>query len=85
MIDTVMEIAADPGASPDQAALAWAGSHGALPMIGTRSLMQLSPNTGALVLELTPALIVRLDEVSGSPITPARQAAEPRKAAAPGL
>lgn len=45
-------------------AIAWASIHGAVPIIGPRSLEQLTSNLGALSLELTTEQINRLDAVS---------------------
>jgi aryl-alcohol dehydrogenase-like predicted oxidoreductase len=50
VLDTVLAIAGELGVSADQVAIAWAGSHGAVPMIGPRSLTQLTSNLGALAL-----------------------------------
>lgn len=73
ILDTVIAIAAELGASPGQVAIAWAGTHGAIPIIGPRSLPQLSDNLGALSLELSAGQIARLDAVSNiSASAPAR-------------
>lgn len=64
ILDTVLAIAGELGVSADQVAIAWAGTHGAVPMIGPRSLMQLSSNLGALALELSAEHLDRLDTVS---------------------
>ena len=62
------------GASADQVAIAWAGTHGAVPMIGPRSLAQLTSNLGALALGLSAEQLGRLDAVSGiGPSAPARK------------
>jgi aryl-alcohol dehydrogenase-like predicted oxidoreductase len=65
ILDTVLAIAAELGASADQVAIAWAGTHGAVPMIGPRSLAQLTSNLGALALGLSAEQLGRLDTVSG--------------------
>ncbi len=72
IIDTVIAIADELHASPDQVAIAWAGSHGAVPMIGPRSMAQLTSNLGALDIILTDEQSRRLDEVSETPQTTAR-------------
>lgn len=73
ILDAVLAIAATHGASPDQVAIAWAGSHGAVPMIGPRTLSQLSSNLGAITLDLSAEEIARLDAVSAEdPAAPAR-------------
>jgi aryl-alcohol dehydrogenase-like predicted oxidoreductase len=53
ILDTVLAIAAELGASADQVAIAWAGTHGAVPMIGPRAPAQLTSNLGALALGLS--------------------------------
>lgn len=73
ILDTVVAIAGELGATPGQVALAWAGTHGAVPIIGPRSLAQLTDNLGALSLELSTEQISRLDSVSSLlPSTPIR-------------
>lgn len=64
VLDAVLAIAAELGASADQVAIAWAASHDAVPMIGPRSLTQLTSNLGALALTLSPDQLARLDVVS---------------------
>ncbi|MGX7709413.1 aldo/keto reductase [Methylobacterium sp. Gmos1] len=49
----------------DQVAIAWASTHGTVPMIGPRSLDQLRSNLGATTLELSSEHVGRLDAVSG--------------------
>ena len=73
IIDTVIAIADELHASPDQVAIAWAGSHGAVPMIGPRSMAQLASNLGALDVVLTDEQSRRLDAVSATSQAPARQ------------
>jgi aryl-alcohol dehydrogenase-like predicted oxidoreductase len=64
ILDTVLAIAGELGVSADQVAIAWAGTHGAVPVIGPRSLAQLSSNLGALALALSAEHLDRLDTVS---------------------
>lgn len=64
ILDTVLDIASEHGVSAGQVAIAWAGTHGAVPIIGPRSLSQLSDNLGALALSLSDEQINRLDTVS---------------------
>lgn len=64
ILDTVVAIAGELGVSAGQVALAWAGTHGAVPIIGPRSLDQLTDNLGALSLELSAEQINCLDSVS---------------------
>nr|WP_274599147.1 aldo/keto reductase [Sphingomonas sp. CFBP 13603] len=73
IIDTVIAIADELHASPDQVAIAWAGSHGAVPMIGPRSMAQLTSNLGALDVVLTDEQSRRLDAVSATSQAPARE------------
>ncbi|QDL94930.1 aldo/keto reductase (plasmid) [Paroceanicella profunda] len=78
IVDTVLDIARETGASPDQVAIAWAGSHGAVPLIGPRSFAQLTSNLGALTVELSGAQLARLDTVSATgPTSEAPRAGAP--------
>lgn len=70
ILDAVIAIASELGVSPGQVAIAWAGTHGAVPIIGPRALAQLTDNLGALALELSAEQIARLDTVS-SLVSPA--------------
>src|SRR3546814_5648608 len=63
-LDTVIAVADELGVSPAQVAIAWAGKHGAVPMIGPRSREQLASNLGALGISLPGGQIARLDGVS---------------------
>ncbi|MBP6020703.1 MAG: aldo/keto reductase [Burkholderiaceae bacterium] len=73
ILDTVLAIADEHGVSAAQVAIAWAGTHGAVPIIGPRSLAQLNDNLGALSVELSIEQIDRLDSVSKlAPSAPAR-------------
>jgi aryl-alcohol dehydrogenase-like predicted oxidoreductase len=65
ILDTVLAIAGELGVNADQLAIAWAGTHGAVPIIGPRSLVQLNSNLGALALDLSAEHLNRLDTVSG--------------------
>ena len=67
IIDTVIAIADELHATPDQVAIARAGSHGAVPMIGPRSMAQLTSNLGTLDVILTDEQARRLDAVSATP------------------
>jgi aryl-alcohol dehydrogenase-like predicted oxidoreductase len=68
-LDAVLSIAGELGVSADQVAIAWACTHGAVPMIGPRSLAQLASNLGALSIKLSAEQLERLDAVSS--LTPA--------------
>ncbi|MBV4552012.1 aldo/keto reductase [Pseudomonas sp. SWRI102] len=75
VLDTVLAIAGELGASPGQVAIAWAGTHGAVPILGPRTLPQLADNLGALSLELSAEHIDLLDSVSNLvPSAPVRKA-----------
>lgn len=76
ILDNVIAIADELGVSPDQVAIAWASTHSAVPMIGPRSLDQLSSNLAALTADLSTEQIARLDSVSAlDPAAPARKPA----------
>lgn len=65
ILDTVLAVASELGVSAGQVAIAWAGTHGAVPIIGPRSPAQLIDNLGALTVELSAEQLHRLDTVSG--------------------
>jgi aryl-alcohol dehydrogenase-like predicted oxidoreductase len=74
VLDTVLAIAGELGVSADQVAVAWAGTHGAVPMIGPRSLTQLTSNLGAITVDLSAEQLDRLEAVSILDLTaPARK------------
>ena len=54
ILDTVIAVAEETGATPSQVAIAWVASKGPLPIIGPRTLEQLGDNLGATRLQLTP-------------------------------
>lgn len=64
VLDTVIAIANDLGVTPSQVAIAWAGTHGSIPIVGPRSPEQLQDNLGALAVDLSDEQIARLDAVS---------------------
>lgn len=64
ILDTVLAIASELNVSPDQVALAWAGTHGSVPIIGPRSLKQLESNLNAINVLLSNEHITQLDTVS---------------------
>lgn len=73
VLDTVLAVASELGVNAGQVALAWAGTHGSIPILGPRSLTQLSDNLGALAVELSAEQISRLDAISSlTPQAPAR-------------
>lgn len=63
-VDAVLQVAEETGASPDRVAIAWAMTHGAIPIIGPRSRTQLESNLGAAALALSAGQIARLDAAS---------------------
>ncbi|WP_431702453.1 aldo/keto reductase [Pseudomonas sp. BR20] len=67
VLDTVIAVADELGVNPGQVAIAWAGTHGSVPIIGPRSVTQLTDNLGALSVELSAQQISRLDAVSSLP------------------
>lgn len=74
VLDSVLAIAGELGVSASQVAIAWAGTHGAVPILGPRSLAQLGDNLGALTLTLSDEQLARLDAVSSlQASTPARK------------
>ncbi|POD69718.1 aldo/keto reductase [Pseudomonas syringae group genomosp. 3] len=75
ILDTVLDIAAELGVSASQVAIAWAGTHGAIPIIGPRSQEQIGDNLGALALTLADEQIQRLDAVSSLDPTAAPRSA----------
>ncbi|MCH4024467.1 MAG: aldo/keto reductase [Acetobacter sp.] len=74
VLDTVLAVSKELGASADQVAIAWAGTHGAIPVIGPRTHDQLVSNLNAVSVELSPAQVERLDVASSLvPNAPARK------------
>lgn len=73
VLDTVLTVAGELGVSAGQVAIAWASTHGAVPIIGPRTPAQLADNLGALTLALSTEQISRLDAVSNiDPANPTR-------------
>jgi len=64
VLDTVLAVASELGVNAGQVAIAWAGTHGAIPIIGPRTPDQLGSNLGALTVPLSAEQISRLDRVS---------------------
>lgn len=64
ILDTVIEIADELGCNAGQVAIAWAGIHGTVPILGPRTLEQLKDNLGALAITLTPEHLERLHNIS---------------------
>jgi aryl-alcohol dehydrogenase-like predicted oxidoreductase len=74
VVDTVLAVAEETGATPAQVSVAWLRERGAraatsfVPIIGPRSLAQLEDYLGALDVTLTPEQYARLSEVSAVPL-----------------
>lgn len=86
ILDTVIAIAGELGVQPGQVALAWAGTHGSVPILGPRSVAQLNDNLAALSVDLSADQIERLDSVSSlGPATPARKPRRWADGVQPGL
>jgi aryl-alcohol dehydrogenase-like predicted oxidoreductase len=66
-VDAVLAIAQELDTSPDRVAIAWAMGHGAVPLIGPRTLEQARSNLGAAALSLSPEHRSRLDFASTPP------------------
>ena len=60
-LDAVLTVADELRASPDQVAIAWVANGVDLPIIGPRTLAQLTSNLGAAALVLSPDHLARLD------------------------
>ncbi|MFS2158562.1 aldo/keto reductase [Pseudomonas sp. Pseusp122] len=69
ILDAVLEIAKTLRVSPDQVAIAWVASRGTIPILGPRSLTQLSSNVGAQSLALSEAHLTLLNAASSADST----------------
>jgi aryl-alcohol dehydrogenase-like predicted oxidoreductase len=63
-LDTILEIAQELGTEPDRVAIAWAMGHGAVPIIGPRTLAQAHSNLGATDITLSAEQLGRLHTAS---------------------
>lgn len=71
ILDEVLTLADEIGATPGQVAIAWVASKGSLPIIGPRTVEQLADNLGAVKVRFTAEQIARLDTVSAiAPVFP---------------
>jgi aryl-alcohol dehydrogenase-like predicted oxidoreductase len=74
VVDTVLAIAEEIGATPAQVAVAWVRERAArsttalVPIIGPRDLTQLDSYLSALDVQLTPEQLARLSDVSAVPL-----------------
>jgi aryl-alcohol dehydrogenase-like predicted oxidoreductase len=80
ILDTVLAVAGETGASPTEVAIAWLLHRAAtsttslIPILGSRTREQLDATLGALDVMLSPGQIARLDAVSAIPLgTPHEQ------------
>lgn len=64
ILDAVIEVSNQLGVSADQVAIAWANTHGTIPIIGPKSLSQLNSNLNAINIDLSEDKIKLLDDVS---------------------
>jgi aryl-alcohol dehydrogenase-like predicted oxidoreductase len=64
VVDEVVDVAAEMGATPAQVQLAWLIAKNTIPVLGARRIEQLEENLGCLDLELSDEAIARLDSVS---------------------
>ncbi len=64
ILDAVLSIASELNVSADQVAIAWASTHGTIPIIGPKSLQQAKSNLNAIDLNLSTEYIHLLDAVS---------------------
>jgi len=75
VLDAVIEVAGELGVTPGQVAIAWASTHGAVPIIGPRSVSQLGDYLAAASIQLSATQLAKLDTVSAQPgAAAARQA-----------
>jgi aryl-alcohol dehydrogenase-like predicted oxidoreductase len=63
-VDAVLEVAEARGASPAQVSIAWSAARGVVPILGPRTLDQLTDNLGAADLDLSAGELARLDAAS---------------------
>jgi aryl-alcohol dehydrogenase-like predicted oxidoreductase len=67
ILDTLLALAKEIGATPSQVAIAWVAAKGSLPIIGPRTREQLDDNLRAAGFVLASEHIARLDAVSAIP------------------
>jgi len=79
ILDTLLTVAEEADATPGEVAIAWVAAHGALPIIGPRTLAQLENNLGAVRVKLSAEHLARLDAVSAlAPTFPGSVLESPR-------
>ncbi|MFI5937509.1 aldo/keto reductase [Actinoplanes sp. NPDC051494] len=64
ILDAVVSVARDLGTSPEAVAIRWSMSKGVIPIIGPRSVEQLTSNLAAVELEIPAGQLAWLNEVS---------------------
>ena len=64
LVDTLRQIASEKGITPAQLAIAWALAKGdfIVPVVGSRKQSQVRDSIGALVVELSPSELTRIEE-----------------------
>lgn len=67
VVDAVLGVADETGATPDAVALAWLRARGIVPIIGPRTVEQLRANLAAADLALSPDHLTRLDAAGALP------------------
>lgn len=68
ILDAVVAVANETGATPGQVAIAWVLRKGIIPIIGPRTVAQLVDNLGSTALALSNDQVTRLDKVSAMPL-----------------
>ena len=68
IVRVVREVADEVGAGASQVALAWVRARGVLPILGARAVEQIDDNLGCLDVRLSAEQMVRLDEISQTPL-----------------
>ena len=67
VLDELIAVAKEIGATPSQVAIAWVATKGSIPIIGPRTVEQLNDNLGAINVKLSAEHLARLDAVSALP------------------
>jgi aryl-alcohol dehydrogenase-like predicted oxidoreductase len=67
IVDAVLAVARERGVTPGEVAIAWVAAKGAIPIIGPRTLGQLTENLAAAELSLSSDEVAKLDAVSAIP------------------
>jgi aryl-alcohol dehydrogenase-like predicted oxidoreductase len=67
-VDEAAKVATEIGTTPAQVALAWVWHHGLMPVLGARTLDQITDNLAAAELVLDEEHVARLDAASATPL-----------------